>query len=160
MMLALAVLLILLAAGGPDFRRLIEAQRLTTTVNEFFAAVMLTRSEAIGRGTRVDLVPAVGADWSTGWIVLVDANGNQQADPGEEIILVHGPAPRGMSIKSGFTGSRQYLIYNAVGRSRSYGGGPRSGHWLFTLGQQQRKLIVNFLGRPRTCNPDTGKANC
>ena len=161
-MIVLAILLVLLAAGLPDFRRLIQAQRLSVTVNEFFAAVMLARSEAIRRGAQVALVPAAAADWTAGWVVLVDGNGNQRPDPGEDIILVHGPAPAGMAIRLSISDSRHYLIYNAFGRSTNYRDThfTRSGNWMFTLDGGRRKLIVNFLGRPRTCNPDAAKANC
>lgn len=161
-MLILAILLILLAAGIPDFRRLIQAQRLTVTVNEFFAAVMLTRSEAIRRGAPVDLVPAAAADWTAGWIVLVDANGNHQHDPGEHIIQFHGPAPAGMTIRPGFSDSRHYLTYNPLGRSIAHGSthSTRPGHWMFALDDDRRKVAVNFLGRPRTCNPDAARASC
>jgi type IV fimbrial biogenesis protein FimT len=163
LMTVLAIAMILLAVGVPSFNSLIQAQRMTTTVNNFFAAVNLTRSEAIHRGIRVDLVPADGIDWANGWIVLIDQNGNQKADPGERIIFSHGPVPKGMMIKSGFTDSKKpYLAYNGTGRTRTNANSqtPQLGSWSFTLDDHVRRIVINFLGRPRVCNPKVETTTC
>ncbi len=163
LMVVLSIAAILLAAGVPSFRSLIQNQRMITTVNEFFAAINLTRSEAIQRGTRVDLVPAEAADWSKGWVVFIDENNNQKADMGEQIIFSHGPAPTGIAITSAFTDSQvKYLAYNGTGRTRTNASSqnPQFGHMLFTMGEQTRKIMINLLGRPRVCNPEVEKVTC
>ncbi len=164
LMTVLAIVAILLAVGVPSFNALLQNQRMTTTVNDFFAAVNLTRSEAIQRGTRVDLIPAGdGADWDKGWIVLIDRNHNQKADVGEQIIFSHGPIARGLTIEAAFTDSKvQYLAYSGNGRTRTNANSqtPQLGSWLFTLDKQARKIVINFLGRPKVCNPNTEKATC
>jgi type IV fimbrial biogenesis protein FimT len=164
LMIVLAIASVLLAIGVPGFSALIRHQKMTTTVNDFFAAVNLTRSEAIRRGMRVDLVPAGdGTDWAKGWVVLVDRNLNQRADAGEQIIFSHGPAPQGMLIKSAFTDSKtHYLAYNGTGRTRTNANSqtPQLGSWIFTLDDQTRRITINFLGRPRACNPGVHTATC
>jgi type IV fimbrial biogenesis protein FimT len=164
LMTVLAIAAILLAIGVPSFGALIRNQKMTTTVNDFFTAVNLTRSEAIQRGTRVDLVPAGdGSDWTKGWIVLIDRNGNQKADAGDQIIFSHGPAPKGITIKAAFTDSKaQYLAYNGSGRTRTNANSqtPQLGSWSFTLDNQARRVVINFLGRPRVCNPNIDTTTC
>ncbi|MDB5761355.1 MAG: pilus assembly protein FimT [Herminiimonas sp.] len=164
LMAILAIASVLLAIGVPSFRSLIQNQRMTTTVNDFFAAVNLARSEAIQRGARVDLVPAGdGTDWTRGWVVLIDRNGNQKADAGEQIIFSHGPAPKGMTIKSAFTDSKvQYLAYNGTGRTRTNANSqtPQLGSWSFALDNQARRIVINFVGRPRVCNPNIDTTTC
>jgi type IV fimbrial biogenesis protein FimT len=162
-MIVLAIAVVLLAIGVPGFNSLIQAQKMTTTVNNFFAAVNLARSEAIHRGMRVDFIAADGADWASGWIVLIDQNGNQKADPGEQIIFSHGPAPAGMTIKSSFTDSkRPYLAYNGTGRTRTNANSqtPQLGSWSFSLDDHARRIVINFLGRPRVCNPKIDTTTC
>lgn len=79
-MITIAIAAILLAVGIPAFRTMILQNRLSSNVNEFIAANMFARSEAIKRGQGVTLCPAVNAesgsntcitpgDWSTGWLV-------------------------------------------------------------------------------------------
>ncbi|OGB26488.1 MAG: pilus assembly protein FimT [Burkholderiales bacterium RIFCSPLOWO2_02_FULL_57_36] len=163
LMTVLAIAAVLLAVGVPSFNALIKIQRISTTANNFFAAVNLTRSEAIQRGIRVDLVPADGTNWENGWIVLIDRNGNQKADPGEQIIFSTGPVPPGITIKSSFTDSkRPYLAYNGTGRTRTNANSqtPQLGSWSFTLDDHARRIVINFLGRPRVCNPKVETTTC
>lgn len=163
LMTVLAIAAILLAIGVPSFNSLIKTLRITTTANNFFSAVNLTRSEAIQRGIRVDLVPTDGVDWANGWIVLIDQNGNQKSDPGEQVIFSSGPVPKGITIKSSFTDSkRPYLAYNGSGRTRTNANSqtPQLGSWVFTLDDHARRIVVNFLGRPRVCNPNIDTTTC
>jgi type IV fimbrial biogenesis protein FimT len=160
----LAVAAVLLGIGVPGMRTLVENQQVTVAANDLFAAISLARSEAIQRSARVDLVPAGdGTDWSRGWVVFVDANANQRPDPGEALIYSRGPVAGTISIKASLTdSSRQYLAYQGSGRTRTNAGpqSPQFGSILITLGDQQRKISINMLGRARICNPVTHKSTC
>lgn len=164
LMTVLAISAILLGVGVPGFRAIIHQQQISTVAGEVLAAVHLARSEAIKRGARVDLLPVGdGTDWAKGWIVLVDQNRNQKADPGEFILLEHGPVPKEMSIKSAFTDSKTlYVAYNGTGRTRTHANSqsPQLGSWTITLDKHSRRIIINFLGRPRICNPATDGPAC
>jgi type IV fimbrial biogenesis protein FimT len=155
---ALTVAVILLSIGVPSFRAMIQKQRIATASNEFFIAINLARSEAVMRGSRVDLVPVDGVDWAKGWVVFIDRNNNQKPDPGEKLIYSRGPVSQGMTIKSTFTdSSKPYLAYNGTGRTRINANSqtPQLGTVSFSLDQQVRRIKLNFLGRPRACNPET-----
>jgi len=164
LMVALTIAAILLTLAVPSFRSVIQSQRMTTTVNEVFVAINLTRSEAIQRGTRVDLVPAGdGTDWTKGWVVFIDGNGDQRWQDGEQIVFKHGAAPDGMTIQFSFTdSSRQYLAYNGTGHSRTNTSSqtPQLGTMSFTLDKQVRRIKINFAGRPRVCNPAIDGQKC
>ena len=157
-MTVITIVSILLMLAVPGFRAADQHQRLTAAANDFFADIHLTRSEALHRGTRVDMVPADGTDWARGWVVFVDGNGNQVPDAGETLIYMRGPVAEGISIKAVFTdSSRQYLAYNGTGRTRTNANSqtPQLGTISFFLESKIRRIKVNFLGRPRACNPDT-----
>jgi type IV fimbrial biogenesis protein FimT len=164
LMAVLAISAILLAIGVPSFRTMIQKQRITTATNDFFAAIHLARSEAVQRGRRVDLVPTdPGGDWAKGWIVFVDNNNNQRADLGEQVIFTSGAAAHGIVIQAKLTDSSvQYVAYNGTGRTRTNKNSetPQFGTFSFKLDSQNRKIILNMLGRPRLCNPDIDKATC
>jgi Tfp pilus assembly protein FimT len=112
------------------------------------------------RGARVDLVAADGG-WRAGWIVLIDANRNGRADPGEEILRQHGALPEDISVSASLSDMRvPYLGYSPAGRSSSHSGASQSGSWTFDSGGARRRLVVNFFGRVRGCNPDGERADC
>lgn len=156
LLVILSISAVLLGIAIPAFSGLIQSQRLTTSANALFMAVNLARSEAIHRGRRVDLVPLDARQWSSGWLVFVDENSNQRPDKGEHVIHSHRLNIRDLRITPRFSDSKvQYIAFNGSGRSRSNAGNQvaQSGHWLLELGPHSRKLVINFLGRPRVCNP-------
>lgn len=160
----LAIAATLLAVGVPSFADMIRNNKLRTTTNDFFSSISLTRAEAIRRGERVDMVPIDEAgDWSKGWAVFVDKNGNQKHDDGERLIFSHEAAPSGIGIKSNLTDSTvQYLAYNSAGRTCTNASNYRTqfGTFTFELDGKIRKVKLNFLGRPRICNPEVEKNTC
>lgn len=160
----LAIMGILLGIGAPSFRSLIQSQKLTATANDFFMSINLTRSEAVKRGIRVDLAPkdATG-DWAKGWIVFIDENNNQRPDAGERVIFIHDAVPAGLTVSASLSDSAvQYLAYNGYGRTRTNASGTQAqfGTFAFRLDKQARKIKLNFLGRPRICNPDIEPGTC
>lgn len=158
----MAVLLILLALAVPSMQRLVDSRRLTAAANEFLAAVHLTRSEAIHRGERVDML-AVDDDWRRGWTVFVDRNRNRQPDAGDDIVIRHAAFADRLQIASRMLDdSPRYLAYDASGRSRTDASAqqPQSGTVRFMLGEQRRNIVLNMLGRPRICTPPPGTDSC
>lgn len=164
-MVVLSIAAILISIGVPSFRTLIQNQRMTTTVNDFLAAINLTRSEALQRGVRVDMVPAdaQSTDWTKGWTVFVDANSNQLLDTAEKIVYTHGPMPDGMTVDASSIGSAPlYIAYRATGSNLtgSKVNNQKGGTVKFTMDDQVRLIIINFLGRPRVCDPNKEPTTC
>lgn len=163
LMLIVAIVSGLLATGIPGFISLIQNQRLASTANALFMAVNLARSEAIHRGRRVDLVPLDGQTWSGGWQVFIDENNNQRPDPYETVLYTHAVALSDLRIMPRFSDSKvQYIAFNSSGRSHTNASRQtaQSGHWLLEMGPHARKVTINFLGRPRVCNPLKDKTGC
>jgi len=78
LMITLAVAGVLFALAAPNFRTMVQNNRITTQVNEFVTATTYARSEAIRRGGSVTLCLSTdlascdeaGDDWAAGWIVI------------------------------------------------------------------------------------------
>lgn len=160
LLLVLVIAAILCGVAMPVMRGMLQQHRISAAVNDFLSALTLTRSEALRRGAQVVLLPA-GAGWQTGWVVAVDRNANLRYDAGDELLYSHAAPPGDVTISGSFTdNSTPYLAYGPGGQSRSRTGGVQAGTWQFACGAQRRKIIVNFVGRPRACNPDAGKGPC
>lgn len=160
LMVAVAIAAILLASGVPLLRDMLVRQRLRATANDLFAAIDLTRSQAIARGVRVLIMPADAdaADWTRGWLVFVDNNGSISFDGGDELIFRQGPVSAGMAIRSALSSSLppSYLAYNGAGRSCSASNSmaARWGTLSIALERHTRHIKINMLGRARICDPD------
>ncbi|MES2300063.1 MAG: GspH/FimT family pseudopilin [Pseudomonadota bacterium] len=157
---------ILLAIAAPNLTTAIHRQQLKTATDDLYRALALTRSAALERGTRVELAPLDpdGRNWSAGWSVFVDANGNQRPDPGEEVIARHGPVATGIAIRSAMSSQAQpdYLAYNGAGRACSAAAAlaPRFGSVSLSYEGQLRRITINMLGRARVCDPARDGAAC
>lgn len=163
LMIVLAIVGTVVSLALPDFRNLLDRQKVVTAARAFQSAVMLARSEAIRRGVRVDLVPARGHEWASGWLVLLDTNNNQQADPVETVLHRSSEQPGNMQIVATLRDAKKaYLAFDPSGRPRSAGSSalPQFGSLLFSVGTQRRKIIIGFLGRLRSCDPDKDGAAC
>ncbi|MGY3265251.1 GspH/FimT family pseudopilin [Lysobacter sp. HA35] len=87
LMVAVGVMAILAAIAFPNFQGVMRSNRLATTTNQVLGAMALARAEAI-RNTRGSGVCAstdgsscsTGTDWTTGWLVWSDVNGNGTYD--------------------------------------------------------------------------------
>lgn len=164
LMVILLIAGILLAIGVPSYQAMIQNHRLITATNALFMAVNLTRSEAIHRGVRVDMVPAGdGAKWTNGWVIFIDEDNDRRPGKNETIIYSHGELHRDVRITPSFTDSKvQYIAYNGTGRTRTNANSQtsQSGNWLLEAGPQSRKVVINFLGRARVCNPNKEASSC
>ncbi|HAT31674.1 MAG TPA: type-4 fimbrial pilin related signal peptide protein [Janthinobacterium sp.] len=165
LMVVMAIAAIVLAAAIPNLSGLIARQRLRVATNDLFAALDLTRAQAIARGERVLLMPSEpGGDWSRGWVVFVDRNASVSLDPGDELIFRQGPVGAGISIKAVFSSKQlpSYLAYNGAGRSCSVSNSmaARFGTISVAMGGSVRNIKINMLGRARVCDPEVEPDSC
>jgi type IV fimbrial biogenesis protein FimT len=89
MLTTVSVLAVMLVIASPGLASLTSANAVSSAQGELAAAIMLARSEALKRATPVGLAaatPVSGAEFSGGWTIFVDANGNGVYDAGEVVI--------------------------------------------------------------------------
>jgi type IV fimbrial biogenesis protein FimT len=162
LLITIGILSALTAMVLPSFAPILDRLRVMTTVAHFHEAMNLARTEAIRRRTRVDLVPIRDKSWASGWQVLIDADNNQLANVGD-IVLHTGPTPpTGLRIEARLRDPKPYLAFDPSGRPRSASSSalPQIGSLVFTIGNEQRKIIISFLGRERSCDPVRGGSTC
>jgi type IV fimbrial biogenesis protein FimT len=155
----LAIAAVVLALAMPDLREAMRAQQIRTGVHDLFDAINLARAEAMTRNERVELIPrdSGGVDWTRGWTVFVDRDGDRQPGAGDDIIAVHGPLAAGMAADFSFTSPAPpyYIAYNGAGRSCSAASSAQARWGTLSLfhGRQLRRIKINMLGRARVCDP-------
>lgn len=162
----LAIAAAMTAIALPDLRQMVRQQQLKAAASDLSGALNLARSMAIARNGQVHLVPleAAGADWSGGWIVFVDRDGDRRPGGTEEVFMRHGPLAKGIAVGAAFARHRSpdYIAYNGAGRSCFDTGGlaSRPGTLSLFQGEQTRRIKINLLGRVRMCDPAAIGADC
>ena len=166
LLVVLAIAALMAGIALPDYRQMIRAQQLKAAANDLFGAIDLARTQAIARGRRVQLVPldAARGDWSGGWVVFVDQDGDRRPGPGEEVIQRYRAPAKGIAVAAVFSSQQgaAYLAYNSMGRSCSdtSSQAARFGTLSLVQGGQIRRIKINMLGRARLCDPARDGAGC
>ncbi len=101
LMTTLAVAGVVLAVGVPSFRTYLLNNHQTSSVNDLATALQLARNNAISRRMTVTVCKSndgatcqtgsSSGDWSQGWMVFTNLNGDTTLDAGDDLLLrVHG----------------------------------------------------------------------
>ena len=153
LMITLALASILLGLAAPSFSDILKDNRLTTQINKLSASLNLARSEAIKRSVTVTVCKSndnatCGGNWSNGWIVFEDIDGDGNVDTSDNIIRVNQSLALGNTLV--FPGKNR-VTYKADGFAVGYNS-------VFKLCDERgftksKGLVVSNSGRVRTANP-------
>ena len=154
----LAIITILASVAGPVMAGFIERQRATATATSLTTHMQLARMAAVSRNRRAVLCPtsdgnscAAGTDWSTGWMLFVDDDGNRRPDHNDDILRVD-LQPTSTHLRVVSTAGRQQLRYLPDGSSA---GSNLTVSICNQAGALLGQVIVNNMGRPRSEHPKT-----
>jgi type IV fimbrial biogenesis protein FimT len=107
-LIALAALAVVILITIPGASMLIEHYRLKSTSNDLVSGLYLARAEAIDRASTVRLCPSedgrscrTDGDWSTGWLVYSDGNGDEVVQEIELLQAFAAPNERVHIVASG-----------------------------------------------------------
>ena len=106
LMVTLAIAAIIISIAAPSFKAIIDNNRVTTATNDFTASIALAKTEAVKRNTNAQICPSNGgSDWSGGYRIGIDLNGNCDfTDTVEEVELkIVAAPPSGVTIDSDLT---------------------------------------------------------
>ena len=152
----MSVVAILAGIAAPSFAGFIERQRASAAITSLMSHMALARVAAISRNQRAVLCSSsdgahceASTNWSTGWMLFHDEDGNRKPDANDEILRVDlEPTSRHLLVKS--TTGRQQLRYLPDGRSA---GTNLTVSICNKSGELLGQVIVNNVGRPRSERP-------
>lgn len=162
-LLCASVLVALSMPVAGSMFHLFDRVHVNAAVSELRFAIQVARIHAMQRAQRIDILPIIAGDWSRGWVVVIDANNNQRVDPGETVLRAAFRPAMALSVSAVLTdGARNYLAFGSGGRPRTAASPtqPQFGSFIFQHGSERRKLVLGFLGRVRSCDPDRDGAAC
>ena len=152
----LSVVAILAGIAAPSFAGFVERQRASAAMNSLMTHMALARVAAITHNRRAVLCPSVdgehcevGTDWSAGWMLFMDDDGNHKPDATDEVVRVD-LEPTSQHLRVISTTGRPQLRYLPDGRAAGT-------NLTVSICNQRRELlgqvIVNNMGRPRSERP-------
>lgn len=152
----MSVMAILAGIAAPSFAGFIERQRTSAAITSLMTHMSLARIAAISRNQRAVLCPTPdgvdcepGTDWSQGWMLFLDEDGNRKPDSNDETMRIDlEPTSRHLRVIS--TSGRQQLRYLPDGRSA---GTNLTVSICNKSGELLGQVIVNNMGRPRSERP-------
>ncbi len=162
LLVTLSVASILLTVAVPSYQTFIQDSRLITQSNSLHSALMLAKSEAVKRSGSATICSSTdgatcngGGNWSNGWIVFADNDGDGIVDAGEQIIQVGMALVGGNTLSSGGGANAQRVTFAASGFAIGF-------NKTFSLcdsrgAAMSKRLILNNQGRLRT---ETGGGAC
>ncbi len=155
LMATVALVALLATLGAPSFHELALRMRVDAAMQRLTVQMALTRNTAIVRRTTAALCPANGAgrcrgdgDWSSGWLLYLDGDGNRQPDSASDILREE-PLPLHPSLRIFTSSSRPQLRYLPDGRSGGSNMTVRLCHRDTLMGT----VVVSNGGRVRTERP-------
>lgn len=146
---------IMLAIGMPALVSVVDRNRGTTTMLSLRADLELARSSAILHRRQVVICPRDAdnmcrddSDWSAGWMVFSDPDGNRRPDSATDLLRVTDPTTRNRSLLR-MSSTRKFLRYRPDGLSP----GTNLSIRVCTRGQLAGNVVVSNAGRVRTERP-------
>ena len=123
LLVTVAVLIVLLVVGVPEYRRLTENNRQVAALNTMVGDLNLARTEAVKQGRTVTLCGSTdgatcnSANWESGWIVFTDRDRERDIDAGEGDILIsrNTGLPAGLTLRGINFANADYVQYNPSG---------------------------------------------
>ena len=157
----MSVVAILAGIAAPSFAGFIERQRASAAITSLMSHMALARVAAISRNQRAVLCPSsdgvhceASTDWSQGWMLFVDEDGNRRPDGSDDILRVDlEPTSRHLRVVS--TRGREQLRYLPDGRSA---GSNLTISICNDRSEVLARVIVNNAGRPRSERAEAGQA--
>ena len=153
LLVAMTIVSLLLLFGVPGWGSFMAERELEDRASALLHTLEHARSEAIKRGSRVNVCPRGGggcpgsaAAWEAGWVMVPTLAGG---DPANSVIAQEHRAPPGVTIR-GNRPVADYVSFTSPGYARRIDGALQMG--TFTVcrsGHQARKVILANSGRAR-----------
>ncbi|KVW93452.1 GspH/FimT family pseudopilin [Thiobacillus denitrificans] len=149
LMVTIAVLGILLSIGIPSYQNMVLNSRITAQANQVITALNYARSEAVKRAAPATVCSTNGGaacagstNWSTGWLVFADANGNGVVNAGEAVLRVWPALNSGNTLN---TGKDLRVTFAASGFATGFNDTFRLCDKRGTA--EARSIVINSMGR-------------
>lgn len=154
-LITLAIVAVTVTLVLPGFSSTVDRTRTSAALHQLSADMAMARHHAVFKHAQVVVCPRGGqdrcasdGDWTRGWLVFIDPDGNRQPDDADDI-LRQSDAPGAGDPSLRLVSSRPFLRYQTDGRSA----GTNLTVHVCNDGTLAGMIVVNNSGRVRTDRP-------
>jgi len=163
LLVVIAMVAILSSLAAPSFQRTMAQRRVSETASDLMIALLQARNAAITNNEPAIVQPTSASDWSRGWRIYIDTDGDGAYTSGTDTLIANTSAKTAdlttyerSLVRIGFD-STGYLL----GRTPDGGAGKVVFASTVIPGSEYRKgVIVSRLGRVRICETSRVKNEC
>ncbi|TXD40872.1 general secretion pathway protein GspH [Xanthomonas campestris] len=156
-LVTVALLAVITATAWPSLADLHRTHQVRAVMFELATHLATARSRSISHGNPVAMCPSstantctTGRDWTAGWLIYSDPDGNRTPDTSEDVIASAAPASTaGLSVRT--TAGRTQVRYGRLGSSL----GTNVTFNICHGDQLGGQVIINMAGRVRSQRPAT-----
>ncbi|MGY2170108.1 GspH/FimT family pseudopilin [Pseudomonas gingeri] len=160
LLVGLVLIALLAHLAFPSFRDLMDSQHRRVSADELATGLRTARTEAILRQRSVIIHPLEG-DWSRGWRIVIDQNGNGHEDPDNPVLSER--RGDGRTPIRGNTTMRSFIRFTSLGELRYENGSSRGGT-LHVCAREQAishlQVVLASTGRARIDTRERPEALC
>ena len=159
LMVVLAIAAIIATLAAPSFQRIITQQKISTAASDLLVSAMQARSEAIKNNRAVLVQPLVSTDWSRGWQIYIDTDGDRTFSSGDTLITKAPAADTNIVQDAAVFAGANYIGYNASGFVIS----SNAGRVVFAANPSidyKKGVKISRIGRARACTSKPGDDGC
>lgn len=120
-LLVVVAIIGILSATFVSMGSLVKDFRVGYINQRLYSSILLARSEAIKRGETITICRSLlgnqcdsGDNWSNGWIVFYDSNGNRRVDESDKLLRVYDHISSDFSV--GWSGPDEGFTFNSRGQ--------------------------------------------
>ncbi len=176
LLVTLAMLAIVAMYAVPSFEEMVKDNRITSQVKEISSLVAFARSEATkGSGAYITVCPTSdnttcsGANWTGGWMIMLDWNGDRTINAGagsqtDRLLRAVDDLSGGNTLSAtGFSASSSYVQFDSTGMPISVGTlGTTPGTFIVCDDRganEARAIVVMASGQQRLAVDTSGDGN-
>jgi type IV fimbrial biogenesis protein FimT len=170
-MIVIALLGITMAIAAPGLGKMISNNRISSSASDFAAALQLAKAEAVARLNPVIVCKkntdstgcVTDGDWSQGWIVFSDDNGNGGVDAGttEAVLLIQEALNPGITFGGSNSEVDSSIVFRPSGTSNITTTGTLIVCYDGQFDYSARGILVTITGRGSVMKAsDTNEGDC
>ncbi len=162
LLVVIAMIAILASLAAPNFQRSVAQRKVSEVASDLMVSALQARSTAITNNQPTIVQPIAAGDWTKGWRIYIDVDGDRSYTVGSDTLISTISAKAGgVEMNEIMPGTLAFIGFGSTG----YLLGGAAGRVVFSsenipAGQYRKGVVFSRTGRVRLCESNINKNEC